>query len=303
MTNLKNNHGFECINSLLSKFTDNLETRLEVTNNSMNGIIGISTGFPNLDRMTSGLVPGELVVIASRPAMGKKTLASNIAVNVALSGLPVAMFNLMSSSESWLIRVLSSQARIHIRDLFSAFLGDDDFPRLAAAINLLADKKLFINQSAAISLNEIIDQSKSLASEHGQLGLIVIDGLHLIELPNTQLSRDQQITEIAHGLKVLAKILNVPIILVSRLNYPIDSRANKRPILSDLEKIGDIERFADLVLFLYRDEVYFEDFTPDKGIAELIIAKQCNGPLATVRLLFLNQYLRFEDFVDHSVYE
>lgn len=284
--------GVSSIKSLLAKAVDKIETLYELDGD----ITGASTGFTDLDEKTSGLQPADLIIVAGRPSMGKTTIAMNMAENVALkSGMPVAVFSMEMPGESLAMRMMSSLGRIDQHKVRTGKLDDDDWPRLTSAINLLAETKLFIDDTPALTPTEVRSRARRLTREHGQLGLIVLDYLQLMQSPASGDNRVQQISDISRGLKALAKELNVPVIALSQLNRNLEQRPNKRPVMSDLRESGAIEQDADLIIFVYRDEVYHED-SPDKGIAEVIIGKQRNGPLGTVRLTFLGQYTRFENF-------
>ncbi|MCQ8104857.1 replicative DNA helicase [Methylomonas sp. SURF-2] len=284
--------GFAPIKSLLAKAVDKIEMLYEQDGD----ITGASTGFTDLDEKTSGLQPADLIIVAGRPSMGKTTIAMNMAENVALkSGMPVAVFSMEMPGEALAMRMMSSLGRIDQHKVRTGKLDDDDWPRLTSAINLLAETKLFIDDTPALTPTEVRSRARRLTREHGQLGLIVLDYLQLMQSPSSGDNRVQQISDISRGLKALAKEMNVPVIALSQLNRNLEQRPNKRPVMSDLRESGAIEQDADLIIFVYRDEVYNED-SPDKGIAEVIIGKQRNGPLGTVRLTFLGQYTRFENF-------
>jgi replicative DNA helicase len=284
--------GFSSIKSLLAKAVDKIEMLYEQDGD----ITGASTGFTDLDEKTSGLQPSDLIIVAGRPSMGKTTIAMNMAENVAVkSGMPVAVFSMEMPGEALAMRMMSSLGRIDQHKVRTGKLDDDDWPRLTSAINLLAETKLFIDDTPALTPTEVRSRARRLTREHGQLGLIVLDYLQLMQSPSSGENRVQQISDISRGLKALAKELNVPVIALSQLNRNLEQRPNKRPVMSDLRESGAIEQDADLIIFVYRDEVYHED-SQDKGIAEIIIGKQRNGPLGTVRLTFLGQYTRFENF-------
>ena len=286
--------GFTPIKSLLARAVDKIETLYEQEGN----ITGASTGFTDLDEKTSGLQPSDLIIVAGRPSMGKTTIAMNMAENVALkSGKPVAVFSMEMPGEALAMRMMSSLGRIDQHKVRTGKLDDEDWPRLTSAINLLAQTKMFIDDTPALTPTEVRARARRLTREHGQLGLIVLDYLQLMQSPSSGENRVQQISDISRGLKALAKELNVPVIALSQLNRNLEQRPNKRPVMSDLRESGAIEQDADLIIFVYRDEVYNED-SPDKGIAEIIIGKQRNGPLGTVRLTFLGQFTRFENFAN-----
>ncbi len=284
--------GFAPIKSLLADAVDKIETLFEMEGS----ITGASTGFTDFDEMTSGLQPADLIIVAGRPSMGKTTIAMNIAENVAIQeDKPVAVFSMEMPGEALAMRMMSSLGRIDQHKVRTGKLDDDEWPRLTSAINILAETKLFIDDTPALTPTEVRSRARRLMREHGQLGLIVLDYLQLMQSPSSGDNRVQQISDISRGLKALAKELNVPVIALSQLNRNLEQRPNKRPVMSDLRESGAIEQDADLIVFVYRDEVYNED-SPDKGIAEIIIGKQRNGPLGTVRLTFLGQYTRFENF-------
>jgi replicative DNA helicase len=284
--------GFKPIKSLLAKAVDKIELMFE----QGDAITGASTGFTDFDKLTSGLQPADLIIVAGRPSMGKTTIAMNMAENVAIkSGKPVAVFSMEMPGDSLAMRMMSSLGRIDQHKIRTGRLDDDDWPRLTSAMSLLAETKLFIDDTPALTPTEVRSRARRLMRDHGQLGLIVLDYLQLMQSPSSGENRVQQISDISRGLKALAKELNVPVVALSQLNRNLEQRPNKRPVMSDLRESGAIEQDADLIVFVYRDEVYNED-SPDKGIAEIIIGKQRNGPLGTVRLTFLGQYTRFENY-------
>ena len=284
--------GFATIKSLLASAVDKIETLFE----QEGSITGAATGFTDFDDLTSGLQPADLIIVAGRPSMGKTTIAMNMAENIAIKGdKPVAVFSMEMPGDSLAMRMMSSLGRIDQHRIRTGKLEDDEWPRLTSAINLLAETKLFIDDTPALTPTEVRSRARRLAREHGQLGLIVLDYLQLMQSPSSGDNRVQQISDISRGLKALAKELNVPVVALSQLNRNLEQRPNKRPMMSDLRESGAIEQDADLIVFVYRDEVYNED-SPDKGIAEVIIGKQRNGPLGTVRLTFLGQFTRFENF-------
>ena len=285
--------GFQSIKNLLATAVDKIEVLYEQEGN----ITGASTGFTDLDELTSGLQPADLIIVAGRPSMGKTTIAMNMAENIAIKGdKPVAVFSMEMPGDSLAMRMMSSLGLIDQNKVRTGNLEDDEWPRLTSAINILAETKLFIDDTPALTPTEVRARARRLAREHGQLGLIVLDYIQLMQSPSSGENRVQQISDISRGLKALAKELNVPVIALSQLNRNLEQRPNKRPVMSDLRESGAIEQDADLILFVYRDEVYNED-SPDKGMAEVIIGKQRNGPLGTVRLTFLGRYTKFENFV------
>jgi replicative DNA helicase len=286
------------IKQYLAKTMDRIDTLFH----SSTPITGMPTGYHDLDDMTSGLQPSDLVIIAGRPSMGKTTLAMNIAENVAIkSRAPVLIFSMEMPGESIVMRFLSSLCRIDQLRIRTGKLADEDWPRISSTVSMLSDAPLFIDDTAGLSPAEMRARARRLAKEHGQLGLIVVDYLQLMQVPGNNENRTAEISEISRSLKGLAKELSVPVIALSQLNRGLEQRADKRPVMSDLRESGAIEQDADLIVFIYRDEVYNEN-TPDKGTAEIIIAKQRNGPIGKVRLTFMGQYTCFENFVRQANY-
>ena len=283
--------GFVSIRSLLSKAVDRIDTLFH----QEEPITGVSTGFTDIDEMTAGLKPSDLIIVAGRPSMGKTTFAMNFAENAAIRHkVPVAIFSMEMPGEQLAMRMMSSLGRIDQHKIRTGKLDDDDWPRLTSAISLLDEAPLFIDDTPALSPNELRARARRLKREH-DLGLIVIDYLQLMQIPGHSENRTNEISEISRGLKALAKEMNVPVITLSQLNRSLEQRPNKRPVMSDLRESGAIEQDADVIMFIYRDEVYDED-SVDKGTAEIIIGKQRNGPIGTRRLTFLGQYTRFENF-------
>ncbi len=287
--------GFKPIKGVLAKAVDRIQELYE----KGGSVTGVSTGFVDLDQMTAGLQPADLIIVAGRPSMGKTSFAMNIAENVAIKEQkPVAVFSMEMPAEHLAMRMMSSLGRIDQHRLRIGQLEDDEWPRMTSAINILANAKLFIDDTPALTPTELRARCRRLVREHGELGLVVVDYLQLMQCPGAGENRTAEISEISRGLKALAKELNVPVIALSQLNRNLEQRPNKRPVMSDLRESGSIEQDADVIVFIYRDEVYNED-SPDKGTAEIIIAKQRNGPIGTVRLTFLGQYTRFENFIDN----
>ena len=287
--------GFVVMKDLLTKAVDKIDTLFQQDN----AISGIPTGFTSFDEMTSGLQGSDLIIVAGRPAMGKTTFAMNIAENVVLqSRLPVAVFSMEMPGEQLAMRLISSVGRIDQHKIRTGKLADEDWPKLTHAVGELAEAPLYVDDTPAMSPNELRARSRRLAREHGKLGLIVIDYLQLMQVPGNNENRASEISEISRSLKSLAKELNVPVIALSQLNRSLEQRPNKRPIMSDLRESGAIEQDADLIIFIYRDEVYNED-SPDKGTAEIIIGKQRNGPIGMVRQTFLGKYTRFENYISN----
>ena len=259
-------------------------------------VTGVPTGFQGLDEKTSGFQPGDFIVIAGRPSMGKTALALNIARNASLETVePAAVFSLEMSKEQLSLRMLSSEARIDSSRMRGGFLSESDLARINRAAGALYDIPIYIDDSPAISALEIRAKARRMKMDKG-LGLVVIDYLQLMRGRASAERRELEISEISRSLKALAKELNIPVVALSQLNRKVEERTNKRPVLSDLRESGAIEQDADVILFIYRDEVYHkEEDNPNKGIAELILAKQRNGPIGSVRLAFLDTYTRFED--------
>jgi len=259
-------------------------------------ITGVPTGFEMLDEKTSGLQKSDLVVVAGRPSMGKTALALNIAQYAAIeANIPVAIFSLEMSKEQLAFRMLSSEARVDSQRLRRGFPGETDWPKLTTAAGRLAEAPIFIDDTAAITVLEMKAKARRLKAETG-LGLVIVDYLQLMRSVGSRDSREQEISEISRSLKALAKELNIPVVALSQLNRQVEQRTNRRPQMADLRESGAIEQDADVIIFLYRDEVYnrSED-NPEKGIAEIIIGKQRNGPVGTVKLSFLEKFTRFEN--------
>ena len=259
-------------------------------------VTGVPTGFEKLDDITSGLQKSDLVIIAGRPSMGKTAFAMNIAQYAALeAGIPVAIFSLEMSKEQLALRMLSSEARVDSQRIRRGFLGEADWPKLITAAGRLSEAQIFIDDSPAISALEMKAKARRLKSEVN-LGLIILDYLQLMRGGGSKDSREQEISEISRSLKTLAKELNVPVIALSQLNRKVEDRTNKRPQMADLRDSGAIEQDADLIAFIYRDELYDKsEENPEKGMAEIIVGKQRNGPTGMVKLAFQDKFARFEN--------
>ncbi|MBI5612802.1 MAG: replicative DNA helicase [Gammaproteobacteria bacterium] len=284
--------GFSPIKDLLTRAVDRIDTLFR----SDNPITGVPTGFSDLDAMTSGLQPGDLIIVAGRPSMGKTSLAMNMAENAAVGQkLPVAIFSMEMPGEQLAMRMMASLGRINAHKVRTGKLDDDDWPRLTGAIGQLAEAPMFIDDSAGLTPLELRSRARRLKREHG-LGLIIVDYLQLMQSTDVGENRATEISTITRALKSLAKELNVPVVAMSQLNRSLENRPNKRPVMSDLRESGAIEQDADVIFFIYRDEVYNED-SSDKGVAEIIIGKQRNGPVGTKRLTFLGEYTRFENYI------
>ncbi len=274
--------------------------RIEQVAKDRNAITGLPTGFADLDDKTSGLHPGQLVIVAGRPSMGKTAFAMNIAEHVACTEKQaVAIFSMEMPNEEIVLRSLSSRGRVDQHRLRSGTLGKDDWPRIAQAVGELNVAPLFADDSAALTPAELRSRARRLKREHN-LRLVVVDYLQLMQVPGRSDNRVAEISEISRSLKALAKELQLPVIALSQLNRSLENRTEKRPQMSDLRESGAIEQDADLILFLYRDEVYHKDKEEVRGVAEVIIGKQRNGPVGTVRMSFFGEYTRFENYAPTS---
>ncbi|MBA2649697.1 MAG: replicative DNA helicase [Legionella sp.] len=284
--------GPESIKSILVRAVE----KIDALYHSNESITGLATGLTDLDEMTSGLQPSDLVIVAGRPSMGKTTLVMNMAEHAAIkSGKPVLVFSMEMPADSLAMRMMSSLGRIDQHRIRTGKLNDDDWPRVTSAVHMLSEAPLFIDDTPALSPGEVRTRARRLAKEHGSIGLIVVDYLQLMKAPGFSAdNRTAEISEISRSLKSLAKELSVPVVALSQLNRSLEQRADKRPVMSDLRESGAIEQDADLICFIYRDEVYNAD-SPEKGSAEIIIAKQRNGPIGKVRVAFIGKYTRFED--------
>ena len=291
----KRGSGFVAAKELMKDAIKSIE---ELFNNNSE-ITGLSTGFSDLDKLTTGLQKSDLVIVAGRPSMGKTSFAMNLAENAALeSNAAVAIFSMEMSGEQLIRRMLTSLGRIDAQRVRTGKLTDDDWSRLTSAINLLDRTSVHIDDTPGLTPSEIRARCRRLAAQHdGKLGLVIIDYLQLMTLGGSSENRATELSTITRALKGLAKEINVPVIALSQLNRSLEQRTDKRPVMSDLRESGSIEQDADLIMFIYRDEVY-NDETDAKGIAEIIISKQRNGPIGTVKLTFLGQYTKFENYVD-----
>jgi replicative DNA helicase len=260
---------------------------------------GLTTGFKDLDGLTSGMQKQELIIVAGRPSMGKTAFALNIAEAVALRAKqPVLVFSMEMSASQLALRLISSLGRLNQQKLRDGDLPDEEWPRVSQAVSLLSESKIFIDDTPALSPGELRSRARRMMREHG-LGLVVIDYLQLMQVPGNKENRATEISEISRNLKAMAKELDVPVIALSQLNRALEQRNDKRPVMSDLRESGAIEQDADLILFIYRDEVYNKE-SNHKGIAEIIIGKQRNGPIDTVKLTFLGQYTKFENYAPEA---
>ncbi len=263
-------------------------------------VTGLPTGFVDLDEMTAGLQPSDLIILAARPAMGKTTLALNIAEYGAIkTRKAVAVYSMEMSASQLAFRLISSIGRVNATRLRTGQLEDEDWSRVNMAIKMLSDVKVFIDDTPALSPDVLRSKARRIKREH-DLGLIVIDYLQLMQVPGNQENRATEISEISRSLKALAKELNVPVIALSQLNRGLESRTDKRPVMADLRESGAIEQDADIIMFIYRDEYYHKDST-DKGLAEVIIGKQRSGPTGTIKLKFFGEYTRFDNLARDGV--
>lgn len=289
--------GFRSISSLLAVAVD----RIDMLSQQEDHITGVSTGFTDLDDKTAGLQPSDLIIVAGRPSMGKTTLAVNFAENAAIRNkVPVAIFSMEMPGEHLALRMMSSLGHIDQHKIRTGQLDDDDWPRLTSAVSLLDAAPIFIDDTPALTPIELRARARRLKREHN-IGLIVIDYLQLMQVNNTKENRATEISEISRNLKALAKELELPVIALSQLNRSLEQRTDRRPVMSDLRESGAIEQDADVIMFIYRDEVYHED-SPQKGMAEVIIGKQRNGPIGKVMLSFQGQFTRFADLARDSYY-
>ncbi len=296
----KTKQSFHPISSIIDINIDELEERQ--ANKSL--LTGVPTGFSRIDTLTSGLQGSDLIILAARPAMGKTAFALNLARNAAVnSGTPTAVFSLEMSKEQLSMRMLCAESRVDSSKIRGGFFGKDDWERITEAAGILSQAPLYIDDSPDISAMEIRAKSRRLKMDKG-LGLVIIDYLQLMRGRQGSERRDLEISEISRSLKILAKELSIPVIALSQLNRKLEERADKRPMLSDLRESGALEQDADVVAFIYRDEVYNkEENNPNRNKAEIILAKQRSGPVGTAHLAFLSTYTRFEDLADETYYD
>ncbi|MDX1390932.1 MAG: replicative DNA helicase [Rheinheimera sp.] len=295
------NEGPEPINAILAKTIEKID---ELFRSPHDGVTGVSTGYVDLDKMTNGMQPSDLIIVAARPSMGKTTFAMNLCEHAAItSDKPVLIFSLEMPSEQIMMRMLASLGRIDQTKVRTGQLEDEDWARLSSAIELLNTKgKMYIDDGSGLTPTEVRSRARRVAREHGGLSMIMVDYLQLMTVPGMSENRTLEIAEISRSLKALAKELKVPVVALSQLNRSLEQRADKRPVNSDLRESGSIEQDADLIMFIYRDEVYNDD-SPDKGTAEVIIGKQRNGPIGRVRLTFHGRYSRFDNYAGSARFE
>jgi replicative DNA helicase len=294
----RTSQGFVPIQPLVGEVVQQMEALL--ARDSQSDITGIATGFSDLDKMTSGLQPGDMIVVAGRPSMGKTAFALNIAQHVGVDlGLPVAIFSLEMSGPQLAMRFLSSVGRIDQTRLRTGRLTDDDWERLTMALGKLHEAPIHIDETGAINPTDLRARARRLYRQCGKLGLIVIDYLQLMTSARQNENRATELSEISRSVKALAKELQVPIIALSQLSRKVEERTDKRPLMSDLRESGAIEQDADIIIMMYREDYYKPD-TPDKGTAEAIIGKHRNGPTGTVRLTFIGEYTKFQNYASPS---
>ena len=291
--------GFQELSPLLTQVIE----RVELLYARKSDVTGVPTGFTDLDRKTSGLQEGDLIVIAGRPSMGKTAFALNIAEHIALSfKLPVAIFSMEMGATQLAMRLLGSVGKLDQHKLRTGQISDDEWARLSDALGKLSDAQMHIDETPALNALELRARVRRLARQYGgKLGAVVVDYLQLMQAVAQGENRATEISEISRSLKALAKELRVPVLALSQLNRSVEARPDKRPLMSDLRESGAIEQDADVIFFIYRDEVYNEE-SSDKGVAEIIIGKQRNGPIGTVRLAFLGQHTRFENLAQSGSY-
>ena len=296
----RSQQGFLEIKPLLTAVVERIDELFSRDNQS--DVTGIPTGFADLDQKTAGLQPGDLIIVAGRPSMGKTAFSINMGENVAIeSGLPVAIFSMEMGGAQLVMRMLGSIGRLDQHKIRTGRLQDDDWQKLTYAVGKLNEAPIFIDETPALNALELRARARRLHRQCGKLGMIIIDYLQLMSSVSSGENRATEISEISRSLKALAKELQVPVVALSQLNRSLEQRPNKRPVMSDLRESGAIEQDADVILFIYRDEVYNPD-SQDKGSAEIIIGKQRNGPIGTVRLTFLGEHTRFENYASGGNY-
>ncbi|MCG3866294.1 MULTISPECIES: replicative DNA helicase [unclassified Photobacterium] len=286
--------GPQSVDTILEKTLERIEILYQ---SPQDGVTGVSTGFTDLNKKTAGLQGSDLIIVAARPSMGKTTFAMNLCENAAMEQeKPVLIFSLEMPAEQIMMRMLASLSRVDQTKIRTGQLDDEDWARISSTMGILMEKKnMFIDDSSGLTPTEVRSRARRIARDNGGISMIMIDYLQLMRVPGLQDNRTLEIAEISRSLKALAKELNVPVVALSQLNRSLEQRADKRPVNSDLRESGAIEQDADLIMFIYRDEVYHED-SALKGIAEIILGKQRNGPIGTVRLTFQGQFSRFDNY-------
>ncbi|WP_194439604.1 replicative DNA helicase [Vibrio fluminensis] len=290
----KESDGPQNVDNILEKTLERIELLYK---SPQDGVTGVDTGFTDLNKKTAGLQGSDLVIVAARPSMGKTTFAMNLCENAAMvSDKPVLIFSLEMPAEQIMMRMLASLSRVDQTKIRTGQLDDEDWARISSTMGILMEKKnMYIDDSSGLTPTEVRSRARRIAREHGGLSLIMVDYLQLMRVPALSDNRTLEIAEISRSLKALAKELNVPVVALSQLNRSLEQRADKRPVNSDLRESGSIEQDADLIMFIYRDEVYNPDSSM-KGTAEIILGKQRNGPIGSVRLTFQGQYSRFDNY-------
>ena len=295
------NEGPEALHPILEKTVDKIEKASGLGND---GVTGVSTGFADLDKMTAGLQPSDLIIVAARPSMGKTTFAMNLAEHAAMhEDKPALIFSLEMPSEQIMMRMLASLGRIDQTKIRTGQLDDEDWARMSTTMGTMIENgKMYIDDQAGLTPTEVRSRARRIARDHGGLSMIMIDYLQLMRAPQFSDNRTLEIAEISRSLKALAKELEIPVVALSQLNRSLEQRSDKRPVNSDLRESGSIEQDADLIMFIYRDEVYHDD-SEFKGMAEIIIGKQRNGPIGRVPLTFNGQWSRFDNYAGPHVLE
>ncbi|HHF3147896.1 TPA: replicative DNA helicase [Vibrio diabolicus] len=288
------NEGPQNVDNILEKTLERIELLYKTP---QDGVTGVDTGFTDLNKKTAGLQGSDLVIVAARPSMGKTTFAMNLCENAAMQQeKPVLIFSLEMPAEQLMMRMLASLSRVDQTKIRTGQLDDEDWARISSTMGILMQKKnMYIDDSSGLTPTEVRSRARRIAREHGGLSMIMVDYLQLMRVPALSDNRTLEIAEISRSLKALAKELNVPVVALSQLNRSLEQRSDKRPVNSDLRESGSIEQDADLIMFIYRDEVYHPD-SPYKGTAEIIIGKQRNGPIGSVRLTFQGQHSRFDNY-------
>ena len=294
--------GFEEIQPVLARVFERIDHLYHQENKS--DVTGVPTGYLDLDEKTAGLQPGDLIIVAGRPSMGKTALALNMAEHVAVdNGLPVAIFSMEMGATQLAMRMLGSIARVDQHKMRTGRLNDKEWGDLSDAMGKLHETPIYIDEGGALTALEVRARARRLKRQYSKLGLIVIDYLQLMAASSQGENRATEISEISRSLKAMAKELDVPVIALSQLNRAVDQRPDRRPVMSDLRESGAIEQDADVIMFIYREVVYKPDLPEDqRGIAEVILGKQRNGPIGTIKLTFLGQHTRFENYADPGSY-
>ena len=286
--------GFEGIQPVLARVFERIDHLYHQDNKS--DVTGVATGFTDLDEKTAGFQPGDLIIVAGRPSMGKTAFALNIAEHVSMKeGGPVAIFSMEMGATQLAMRLLGSLARVDQHKMRTGRLNDEEWEKLSTAMGKLHEAPIFIDETAALNALELRSRARRMSRQYGKLGLVLVDYLQLMSASSAGENRATEISEISRSLKALAKELSVPVVALSQLNRALESRNDKRPMMSDLRESGAIEQDADVILFIYRDEVYFPEKPESRGTAEIIIGKQRNGPIGKIDLTFLGEHTRFED--------